>query len=122
MASPVRCHYVSRAEHPSQFKAQWLMSQHHNSFGSQTTGRQRPAEANGAISDHNSRLTGMYPCRDCRMMSRCHHVGDGEQGLVPLDRRRNDDQRGVSETGANRFCLPSFVSKAPESSLHTGAI
>src|SRR5712692_3545442 len=102
------------------------MSQHHNTFGSKPTRRQRPAEANGSISDHNSRITGMHSCRDCRMMSRCYHVGHGENGLekgvVPFDRRRNDDQRRVSETGANRFCLTSFVSKAPESSLHTCAI
>src|SRR6266849_7067010 len=102
------------------------MSQHHDTSGSKPTRRQRPAEANRSISDHNSRLTGMHAGRDCSMMARCHHVGHGEhgleQGFVPFDRRGNDDQCGVGETGANRFCLTSFVSKAPEPSLHTCAI
>src|SRR5262249_23718930 len=57
---------------------------------------------------------------------RCAHISHGEHGLEqgfdPCDRRRHDDQRRISETSANRFCLTSFVSKAPESSLHTGAI
>src|SRR5262249_61757282 len=76
--------------------------------------------------EYTTHLPCTPPFRDCRMMTRCHHVGQGENGLekgfVPFDRRRNDDQRRVSETSANRFCLTSFVSKAPESSLHTGAI
>jgi hypothetical protein len=102
------------------------MSQHHDPFGAKPTRRQRPAEAHGSISDHNRRITGMHSPRDCRMMSRCHHVGYGEnsleKGFVPFDRRRHDDQRRISETGANRFGLTSFVSKAPESSLHACAI
>src|SRR5258706_573638 len=60
------------------------------------------------------------------MMSRCQHIGHGEKclekGFVPFDRRRNDNQRRVSETGTNGFRLTSFVSKAPQSSLHTCAI
>jgi hypothetical protein len=59
-------------------------------------------------------------------MSCCHHIGHGEhgleQGFVPLDRRRNNNQCSIGETGANRFCLTSFVPKASESSLHTCAI
>src|SRR5712692_3314343 len=102
------------------------MSQHHDTSGSKPTRRQCPAEANRSISNDNSRITRMHAGRDCSMMARCHHVGHGEhgleQGFVPFDRWGNDDQRGVSETGANRFCLSSLVSKAPESSLHTCAI
>jgi hypothetical protein len=47
----------------------------------------------------------------------CSYLMCGEQGLeqgfVTFDRRRNDDQRGVCETGANRFCLTSFVAETP---------
>jgi hypothetical protein len=103
-----------------------LMAQHYDLFGAQAAGRQRGAQAHRPISDDRHTSTrsdvGTYRC----VMARCHDIGQGqnglEQGLISLHLGRYNDQGGIGKARPNSLSLPAFVSKAPETTLHTGAI
>jgi hypothetical protein len=109
-----------------QSQALGLMAQHNDLLRAQAAGRQRGAQAHRPIADdrHASARpdVGAYRC----VMARRHDIGQGqnglEQSLISFHLGGYNDQGGIGKARPNSLGLPAFVSKAPETTLHTGAI